>query len=73
MRFKAALEGDLKKHMKEEYHTAERAVTLGIREATNGLKMSMVSKISKCRRLIYYLIKIICINFKISILTDSYI
>ena len=41
MRLKAALEGDLKKHMKEEYRTAERAVTLGIREATNGLKMSM--------------------------------
>ena len=25
MRLKAALEGDLKKHMKEEYRTAERA------------------------------------------------
>ena len=27
--------------LKEEYRTAERAVTLGIPEATNGLKMSM--------------------------------
>ena len=41
MRLKAALEGDLKKHMKGEYRMAERAVTLGIREATNGLKMPM--------------------------------
>jgi len=41
MRLKAAIEGDLKQYMKEEYQTAERAVTLGIREATNGLKMAM--------------------------------
>tara|TARA_Y100001936_G_C15925285_1_gene586331 strand:- start:157 stop:813 length:657 start_codon:yes stop_codon:yes gene_type:complete len=41
MRLKAAIEGDLKQYMKEEYQTAERAVTMGIREATTGLKMAM--------------------------------
>ena len=41
MRLKAAIEGDLKQYMKEEYHTAERAVTMGVREATNGLKLAM--------------------------------
>ena len=41
MRLKAAIDGDLKQYMKEEYQTAEHAVTLGIREATTGLKMAM--------------------------------
>lgn len=41
MKLKMAFEGNLKKYMKEEYQTAERAVTIGIREATNGLKHSM--------------------------------
>ena len=42
MRLKAALEGDLKKHMKrDEYRRAERAVTLAVGQATDGLKMTM--------------------------------
>jgi AMMECR1 domain-containing protein len=38
MRLKAAFEGDLKKYMKAEFVVAEKAVTLGIRETTNGVK-----------------------------------
>jgi hypothetical protein len=41
MRLSAALSGNLQKHMKEEFKDAERAVTLGVREATDGLKLSM--------------------------------
>ena len=41
MRLKAAFEGNLKKYMESEFRAAEKAVTLGIREATQGLKMSM--------------------------------
>lgn len=41
MRLKAAFEGNLKEYMKAEFATAERAVTLGVRETTDGLKMSM--------------------------------
>lgn len=41
MRLKAALEGDLKKHMKREYRRAELAVTLAVGQATDGLKMTM--------------------------------
>ncbi len=41
MRIKAAFKGDLKKYMKAEFKTAERAVTLGIRQATGGLKLAM--------------------------------
>lgn len=49
MRLKAAIEGDLKQYMKEEYQTAERAVTLGIREATTGLKMAMRRQVHSSR------------------------
>lgn len=41
MRLKAAFEGKLQEYMKAEYAHAERAVTLGVREATDGLKLSM--------------------------------
>jgi hypothetical protein len=41
MRLKAAFEGKLQEYMKAEFATAERAVTLGVREATDGLKISM--------------------------------
>ena len=41
MRLKAAFEGNLKEYMAAEFKAAEKAVTLGIREATQGLKMSM--------------------------------
>jgi hypothetical protein len=41
MRLRASLQGDLKKVMKEEFQTAERAVTRGVREATDGLKLAM--------------------------------
>ena len=41
MRLKAAFEGNLKEYMKAEFATSERAVTLGVRETTDGLKMSM--------------------------------
>lgn len=41
MRLRAALQGDLKKLMRQEFITAERAVTQGVREATDGLKLAM--------------------------------
>lgn len=41
MRLKAAFEGNLKEYMNTEFATAERAVTLGVRETTDGLKMAM--------------------------------
>ena len=41
MRLKASLQGNLKQYMEAEFRAAEKAVTLGIREATQGLKMSM--------------------------------
>ncbi len=41
MRLEAAFKGNLKEYMKAEYATAERAVTLGVRETTDGLKMAM--------------------------------
>ena len=41
MRLKMALQGNLKEYMTTEFKIAEKAVTLGIREATQGLKMSM--------------------------------
>ncbi len=41
MRLSAALQGNLKKVMQEEFQTAERAVTQGVREATDGLKIAM--------------------------------
>lgn len=41
MRLKAAFEGKLQEYMKAEYTIAERAITSGVREATDGLKLSM--------------------------------
>ena len=41
MRLKAALEGNLKKYMRDEYRRAERAVKFAVDEATDGLKMTM--------------------------------
>jgi hypothetical protein len=41
MRLKAALQGDLKKHMKREYKRAEYAVTRAVTDASYGLKMNM--------------------------------
>ena len=41
MRLKAAIEGNLRKHMKAEFATAEKAVTMGIKETTTGLKLAM--------------------------------
>ena len=41
MRLEAAFQGKLQDYMKKQYAVAERAVTLGIREATDGLKLTM--------------------------------
>ncbi|MDP2206886.1 MAG: DUF6441 family protein [Alphaproteobacteria bacterium] len=41
MRLEAAFKGNLKEYMKAEFATAERAVTLGVSETTDGLKMAM--------------------------------
>lgn len=41
MRLEAAFHGKLLGYMKTEYATAERAVTQGIREATDGMRLSM--------------------------------
>ena len=41
MRLKASFQGNLKQYMESEFRAAEKAVTLGIREATQGLKMAM--------------------------------
>jgi hypothetical protein len=41
MRLKAAIEGKLSEYLKAEYANAERSVTLGVRAATEGLKMAM--------------------------------
>lgn len=41
MRLEATFQGKLQDYMKKQYAVAERAVTQGIREATDGLKLSM--------------------------------
>ena len=46
MRLKAAIEGKLSDYLKSEFATAERSVTLGVREATNGLKMAMRGQVT---------------------------
>lgn len=46
MRIKSAFEGSLKKYMEAEYREAERAVTSGIRRATDGLKSSMRAQVT---------------------------
>jgi hypothetical protein len=46
MRLVAALQGDLNELLKAELHSAERAVTAGIREATDGLKTELRRQIT---------------------------
>jgi hypothetical protein len=41
MKLKAALQGNLKKHMRREYKRAEYAVTRAVTDASYGLKMNM--------------------------------
>lgn len=41
MRLKAALQGSLSEYLQHEYRQGAEAVTIGIKTATNGLKMSM--------------------------------
>ena len=41
MRLKAALQGSLSEYLQHEYQQGAEAVTIGIKTATNGLKMSM--------------------------------
>ncbi|MBI5121337.1 MAG: hypothetical protein HZA67_10050 [Rhodospirillales bacterium] len=45
MRLKAALQGDLRKFLAEELKAGEAAVTAGIREATEGLKLDLRQQI----------------------------
>jgi len=46
MRLMAALVGDLKKIMSEEAKAAERSVTNGVRQATDGLKLELRAQIT---------------------------
>jgi hypothetical protein len=46
MRLQAAIQGDLKALLKAELGAAERAVTAGIREATDGLKTELRGQIT---------------------------
>jgi hypothetical protein len=46
MRLRVALEGNLQRFIREELKTAERAVTQGVREATDGLKLSMRQQVT---------------------------
>ncbi len=45
MRLKAALQGNLAELMEEHYSDGAKAVTLGIRSATDGLKLEMRSQV----------------------------
>ena len=45
MRFSAALSGSLAEIMQQEIQAAERAVSLGVREATDGLKVELRAQI----------------------------
>jgi hypothetical protein len=45
MRIAAAIEGDLRRFLADELKAGEEAVTAGIREATNGLKLDLRSQI----------------------------
>ncbi len=45
MRLSAAIEGDLTRHLSDELKAGEKAVTAGIREATNGLKLDLRQQI----------------------------
>lgn len=46
MRLLAALQGDLKKIMAEEAKAAESAVTSGVRQATDGLKLELRGQVT---------------------------
>lgn len=46
VRLLAALQGDLKQMMADELKTAERAVTSGVRQATDGLKAELRNQIA---------------------------
>ena len=46
MRLLAALQGDLKKIMAAEQRAAERAVTDGVRQATDGLKLELRGQVT---------------------------
>lgn len=41
MRMKAALEGSLEEYLEKEYQNCAKAVTYGVKTATNGLKQSL--------------------------------
>lgn len=45
MRLKAAFEGNLQEFMEKEYQNAAKAVTTGIKQATDGLKLAMRSQV----------------------------
>lgn len=45
MRLSAAIEGDLTRYLSDELKAGEEAVTAGIREATNGLKLDLRQQI----------------------------
>ena len=47
MRLEAAIRGDLKKIMKEETAAAEKAVTLGVVAASNGLKAELRTQVTR--------------------------
>ena len=46
MRFVAALQGDLRRIMAAEVKAAEQAVTSGVRQATDGLKLELRSQVT---------------------------
>lgn len=46
MRLEAALQGDLNDLLKAELRVAEKAVTVGVREATDGLKTDLRRQIT---------------------------
>lgn len=46
MRIAAAIEGDLTRYLSDELKAGEEAVTAGIREATNGLKLDLRQQIA---------------------------
>lgn len=49
MRLVAALQGDLKKIMAEELKAGEQAVTNGVREVTDGLKLELRGQVTSAR------------------------
>ncbi|MBO6288749.1 MAG: hypothetical protein J6N45_00295, partial [Alphaproteobacteria bacterium] len=49
MRLKAALEGKLDELLDKEYQNAAKAVTAGIKTATNGLKLSLRTQVKAAK------------------------